>query len=119
MVVLLSGKLWAQSTSINDIPMNKNTTISIKNGEEASKSDKQYEIVEGTGQIEGDPNLLAKDARASWKKTCDQWKKEIRDTNQDNKVMITDCGKVTCAPQGADGQVCHSEGSYKIKTKMN
>lgn len=114
-----SLSVWSQKAAVTDIPMSEDTTISIKKGDAAGKCDKTFEIVEGTGQIEGEPALLAKDARSSWKVACAQWKKEIKEMNQDNKVLFMDCGKVTCSPQGAEGQVCRSEGSYKIKTKMN
>lgn len=110
---------FAQEASVKGIPMSEDTTISIKKGNAASKCEKMYEIVEGMGQIEGDPNVLAKEARANWKKACDSWKKEIREMNQDSKVMVSDCGKVSCTTQGSEGQACHSEGTYKIKTKVN
>lgn len=117
--LLVSGSVWAQKTSVTEIPMNEDTTISIKKGSSASKCEKMYEIVEGTGQVEGDPNVLVKEARASWKQACNQWKKEVRDMNQDSKVIAIDCGKSNCTQQGSEGQVCHSEGTYKIKTKVN
>lgn len=119
LICIQSPNLWAQKTSVTEIPMNENTTISIKKGDAAAKSEKLYEIVEGSSQIEGEPTLMSKGARASWKKACDEWKKEIRNDNKDSKVMITDCGKAQCAPQGNEGSVCHSEGIYKIKTKVN
>ncbi len=119
LILALSSPTWAQKTSISDIPMGENTTISIKKGEDAAKAEKQYEIVEGHGHIEGDANLMTKEARSHWKKACDQWKKEIIDNNRDSKVMVTDCGKPTCASQGTEGTICQSEGTYKIKTKIN
>jgi len=118
-MTMSSSLVWAQKTAISDIPTGENTTISIKKGDAAVQAEKQYEIVEGTGHIEGEPHVLTKEARANWTKACDQWKKEIRETNHDSKVMVTDCGKVTCEKQGTEGQVCQSEGSYKIKTKVN
>ncbi len=110
---------WAQKTSVTEIPMSEDTTISIKKGATATKCEKLYEIVDGTGQVEGEPNVLVKEARASWKQACNQWKKEIKEMNQDSKVIAIDCGKVECSQQGSEGQMCHSEGTYKIKTKVN
>lgn len=118
-LIMYSSFAWAQKAAISDIPTGENTTISIKKGDAAIQAEKQYEIVEGTGHIEGEPHVLTKEARANWTKACDQWKREIRETNHDSKVMVTDCGKVTCEKQGTEGQVCQSEGSYKIKTKVN
>ena len=118
LVALSSSTSWAQTTAITDIPTTQNTTISIKKGDSGSVLEKTYEIVEGTAQIEGDPSVLAKEARANWKKACGEWKKEIKELNQDNKVMAMDCGKVLCTNQGSEGQACSSEGRYKIKTKI-
>jgi hypothetical protein len=119
MAVLVSSPLWAQKTAVTDIPMDETTTISIKKGDASAKCEKMFEIVEGTGQIEGDPSVLVKEARASWKLACTQWKKEVKDMNQESKVMMMDCGKVTCSQQSSEGQVCRSEGNYKVKTKVN
>jgi hypothetical protein len=116
---LTTVKAMGQKTAITDIPTDEETTISIKKGDKGSKCEKLYEIVEGTGQVEGDPSVLVKEARATWKQACSQWKKEVREMNQDSKVMVIDCGQVNCSSQGSEGQVCRSEGKYKIKTKMN
>lgn len=118
-MALWSVPAWGQKATVGEIPMNENTTISIKKGDAASRCEKQFEIVNGTAAIEGDPSVLVKDARASWKQACAQWKKEIKEMNTDNKVLAIDCGKASCSLQGSEGQVCHSEGSYKIKTKIN
>lgn len=120
MAALFLGKnLNAQTATIKDIPASDETIISVKKGENAKKCEKIYEIIEGTGQIEGEPNVLLKEARASWKKACSEWKKDTREMNQESKVIALDCGKVNCVAQGAEGQVCSSEGTYKVKTKMN
>lgn len=118
-VVLMATSAMAQTAAIKDIPTDEETTISIKKGDSAKKCEKIYEIIEGKGQIEGEPNVLVKEARASWKKACLEWKKDTKELNQENKVMALDCGKVTCAMQGNEGHVCSSEGTYKVKSKMN
>lgn len=118
-VVLGSLVALGQKAAVTDIPTNEETTISIKKGEAASKGDRQFEIVEGNADIEGDPNVLIKEARANWKKACSEWKKEIKELNKDNKIISLDCGKMTCVAQGAEGQLCTSKASYKVKTKIN
>lgn len=118
-LILIGYPAYSQKTSVTEIPMNENTTISIKKGDAAMRCEKLYEIIEGTAQIEGDPAVLTKEARNNWKKACADWKKDLKDLNKDNKVIAIDCGKVTCSQQGTEGQVCSSEGSYKIKTKVN
>ena len=117
--VLAGQQAFSQKTAVTEIPMNENTTISIKKGDAANKCEKLYEIVESTAEIQGEPSILSKEARNNWKKACADWKKEIKELNQENKIIALDCGKVTCAKEGGEGQVCSSQGSYKIKTKIN
>jgi hypothetical protein len=110
--------LMAQKASVGDIPVSENTTISIKKGD-ATKGDRLFEVVEGTAQITGEASVLAKEARQSWKQACQDWKKEMKELNQENKILSLDCGKVECAMEGSQGQVCSSQASYKLKTKVN
>lgn len=105
----------AQTANIKDVPMNDTTTISIKKGEAAKE--KTYEIVEGEDEVSGDPELVIKEARASWKKACDEWKKEIKDLNKTNQLIHINCGKMACTKEGTDHS-CKSQGKYKVKTKM-
>lgn len=109
----------AQKTAVTDIPTNEETTISIRKGDSVSKGDRLFEIVSGSAEIEGDPSVLIKEARGSWKKACADWKKELKELNKDNKIISMDCGKMSCVSSGAEGHVCSSSASFKVKTKMN
>lgn len=118
-LLFVSGGAWAQKTSLTEIPMSEDTTISIKKGQAASQCEKLFEIVEGKAQVEGEASVLAKDARKNWKKACEDWKKETKEMNKGNQILLLDCGKSTCSLQGSEGQICTSEASFKVKTKIN
>ena len=118
LILILSFGLsaFAQTTQIKDIDSKEDTTISIKKGSN-SINDKVYEFVEGSGEIEGDPNVLTKSAREEWKKACDEWKKEIKELNKENQLLAISCNAPTCKTE-TSGTVCRSTGSYKIKVKV-
>jgi hypothetical protein len=111
-------QVQAQKTSITDIDTNskEDTTISIQKGARPN-ADKAYEFVDGTGDIDGDPNVLKNVARDNWKKACTDWKKEIKDMNKDNQVLVLNCNSPECKTE-ASGTSCKSTGTYKLKVKV-
>jgi len=112
-----STPAFAQKASVKDIDAEGDTTISISKG--SPKTQDHYQITDGTAEIEGEPEILSKAARDSWKKACAEWKNETKDLNKENQVMAISCNKPTCTKNEASATVCQSTGSYKIKTKMN
>jgi hypothetical protein len=113
---VISGK--AQTTSIKDIPLNGDTTISVSKG--TDKSD-EYRITEGGAEIASDPEVLDKDARKSWKKECDNWMAETKDLNRANKgteIISMTCNAAICTKNDMAQTVCRSHAEYKIKTKI-
>lgn len=121
-VALLTSSIGYSQTAdikIKDVPMNdEGTTISI--GKKGTKSDPtiQYQITEGEEEVTGDPAPLLKEARINWKKACDTWKKETKDLNKDNQVITLNCGKMECTTAAME-TTCKSNGTHKIKVKMN
>jgi hypothetical protein len=97
------------------------TTIQIKktkNTEDAAKGEVKWEVTEGAADIEGEPAAMNKEARATWKTACEDWKKEFRADNKENKIISMSCGTPTC--DGNTGnKVCTSKAAYKVKTKLN
>jgi hypothetical protein len=118
-IIFLNLNSFAQKASVSDLPVSEDTVISIKKGQAAAKPEKLFEITEGTGEIAGDPQLLVKEARAAWKKACDEWRKEIKDLNKENKIIILQCNQPKCANIGTEGMVCSSAGNYKIRVPVN
>lgn len=114
--------LFAQSqkANITEIPMDgtsETTTIQIKKGEPQAEGREINEIIDGTSEVTGDPNLMQKAARESWKKACDEWKKEVKELNKDNQVLILNCNSPRCGIESGS-TVCKSEASYKVKVKI-
>lgn len=96
------------------------TTIEIKKGKTGTvgTTEKLWELTEGTADVEGEASASTKDAKANWKKECNEWKKEFRSDNKENKIINLNCGQMTCGGD-AGSKICTSKASYKIKTKMN
>lgn len=105
----------AQTAAIKDIPADGDTTISIQKG---SKNTGEYTITEGRVEVAGDPEILSKAARDSWKKECDKWKQEIKDLNKENQILAISCNSPVCKKTEASETQCQSEGVYKLKTKI-
>ena len=72
----------AQKVDVKDVNSgSENTTIKIEKGPQAVKKQVKWETQEGGGDVEGDSGATTKEAKANWKKACDDWKKEIREDN--------------------------------------
>lgn len=119
-VVLSSNSLRAQKTSVTDIPSDGSqtttTTIQVKKGDQPS-ADRDFEILDGSAEVAGEPNLMSKGARESWKKACDEWKKEVKDLNKENQVVVLNCNSPHCAIESGS-TVCKSTASYKLRVKI-
>ncbi len=122
-MILVSSVAWAQTVDVKDVSADTDgettTTIEIKKAKAGMmKSDNTWEITDGTADLEGDAGATNKDAKAKWKKACDDWKKEFRQDNNENKILSLNCGTATC---GGDvgNKTCTSKASYKIKTRVN
>lgn len=117
-VLFSQASSFAQKASINDIPTDQETTISIKKGSPSSNSNQaEYQITEGNGEIAGDAELMSKTARESWKKACKEWKEEVKDLNKENQVLILNCNNPICSKTGGES-VCVSTGTYKLKVRV-
>lgn len=115
LVLFFSTQVFAQKVGIKDIPADGDTTISIKKGDQTKA---EFEIVTDQAQISGEPEILSKAARTSWKKACDEWKKEIRELNKDNQVLSLNCGTPKCTKTDMTETVCTSDANYKLRVKI-
>lgn len=107
---------FAQTANIKDIPLDKETNITIS--PDGKKSEKAWEIVDETSDIEGEPESLAKDARASWKKACAEWKAETSETNKENKIISLNCGSPKCEKSESVTTTCKSQAKLKVKVRL-
>jgi hypothetical protein len=123
-VAVFAGAAWAETVDIKDIQSRdgedaSTTTIEIKKGKPGQvKTENQWELTDGTADVQGDSGATNKDAQGNWKKSCNDWKKEIRDENKENKVISLNCGTMACSGE-AGNKSCTSKATYKIKTRVN
>ncbi|MCE3010724.1 MAG: hypothetical protein LW875_08935 [Proteobacteria bacterium] len=75
------------------------------------------EVITVTGDIEGDPNPLMNQARSSWKKACEDWKKEIREINKENQVVSVNCNSPKCEKEQNLSILCKSQGTAQVRIK--
>jgi hypothetical protein len=71
-------------------------------------------IVDENAPINGDPGPLEKDARANWKKACDDWKKETKELNKGNVISLS-CNTPACSMTDTTSYSCSSTAKYKVK----
>ena len=98
---------------VNQNDTNQDTVISIEKGKKNHY--RHYVITDGEHDLTGDKNVVANAAELNWKKDCNEWKKEFRLDNKDNKIISVTCGKMSCIKEGVE-TTCSSQAKYKIKT---
>lgn len=110
--------LMAQTANIKDIPVDpeQGTTIRIEKGARPN-APTTSEVLEGQAEVTGDPKPLARVARESWSKACEDWKKEVKELNKDNQIMALSCNSAKCSNEGVL-TVCKSTATYKIRMKI-
>lgn len=120
--LVFAGALQAQTVDIKDAAGGdqESTTIEIKKGKksEVTKTENKWEIQDGTADVEGESAATNKEAKAAWTKACNDWKKEFRSDNKENKILAMSCGNANCGGD-AGSKVCTSKATYKIKTQIN
>lgn len=100
------------SVKINDMDTTQDTTISIKKG--ATAATKKWQLTEGEEEITGDKAALLKEAEKNWKSACNDWKKEFKEMNKENKIVSMNCGKMVCSKEGVES-TCVSKATHKVK----
>lgn len=121
-LIFMPAVLSAQTVDVKDVSAggDENTTIEIRKGKSAEKvsSKAVWETQDGTADIEGEEAPSSKEAKTNFKKACEDWKKEFRADNKDNKIISMNCGKQECM-NDIGKHSCKSTATYKIKTKID
>lgn len=119
-VFFAAGIAQAQTVDLKDVTKDESetTTIEIKKGAAAAKAEALWEVHDGTSDLEGDPGTTVNNAKQNWKLVCNQWKKDFRADNKENKIINLDCGSARCEGEPSN-RICTSKASYKIKTRVN
>lgn len=114
LVLLMAGGALAQKAAVTEIPTEGTTTISVTKG---GTSEREFDILSGSAEINGDPAPLSKSARDSWKAACAEWKAEVKDLNKENQVLALNCGSPKCSSENSQ-TTCVSSGSYQLKVRI-
>ncbi len=123
-LLLMPLAVYAQKIDLKDVDADsESTTIEISKGgkkkyEDAQKCTANWEITEGTAEISGDGANMMGEAKKNYKKACEEWKKEFRADNKDNKIISMSCGTQNCNSEAME-KTCSSHASYKIKTRID
>lgn len=120
-IMILGVNAFAQTSGVNLNEIDEGTTnIEIKKtkGDKAVIGEPLWEVTDGSAELEGESGATNKDAKDAWKKACNDWKKEFRADNKDNKIINMNCGSSTCGGE-VGSKVCTSKATYKVKTKLN
>lgn len=114
-IMIATSTLWAEENvgvKVDQINTNQDTTISIKKGESVAK--KKYVLTEGEEEISGEKDVIKKKAEKNWLTACNEWKKDFRNDNKDNKIVSLNCGKMICTKEGVES-TCVSKAIHKVR----
>lgn len=121
-ITLMPVIALAQKIDLKDVDVDSDsTTIEISKGKKNATNEPGkaiWEITEGTADITADGATMMAEAKKNHKKACDDWKKEFRQDNKENKVISINCGIPSCSTEAME-KVCISKASYKIKTRID
>ena len=91
------------------------STITIRKGERISDPD--FKIESGTEEVSGEPVAGSKESYDSWKKACNDWKKEMREMNGAS-LLTASCGAPRAQRDSSSRTTQKSVGTYKIKVRI-
>lgn len=126
LIALFPAIVFAQKIDLKDVDADsESTTIEISKGKkkQATQDDDvkckaNWEITEGSTDLAGDGANMMGEAKKNLKKACDDWKKEFRQDNKENKIITMSCGTPSCNSEAME-KVCSSKATYKIKTRID
>ena len=95
------------------------TSILIKKGDVSAQQCVEYQIVDGSEEVSGDPSMTKSAALRSWKSACADWKSQVKELNKSaqNALMALSCGS-SAAVQDGEQWYYRSAGTYKLKVKV-
>lgn len=114
-LIFLGWYVFAANVDVKGVDAGEDTTIHIQKG--AKPVSAQYEIVQDTDDLAGEPAALLANARKNWDKACQKWKEELKELNKDNQVLSMNCGTSTCTTAAMES-TCTSKAKYKLKVKV-
>jgi|GEM_PF-5577330 len=87
---------------------------------DSGQINRDFEVQSQEEEIAGDFVAGTKQAMASWKKACNEWKQERRDDNKASQIVQLNCGKPKMdKSMSATGQYrMESTGVSKVKVRV-
>lgn len=76
----------------------------------------QFDVVDLSGSILGEPQVSQDSARNSWNEACRDWKKETKELNKNNEILGINCSVPSCSFLDSGKTQCTSTGTYQVKT---
>lgn len=117
---LVPAGVFAQTADlkIKDVSTAENTAIFIeKNAERIqSRTPREYEIVDGTEEIIGDPSNDEATARKSWKAACSEWRSTMKELNK-GSILALNCGRPKKEKETYNISF-ESVGVYKLRVRI-
>lgn len=105
------------AVAVTGVPAERDTTITIRKGADAARTEPDYRIESGSEEIAGDPVAGMDESYKSWKEACSEWKKEMREMN--GKALIAlNCGTPRATRDKSSRVTQSSTGTYKIKVRV-
>lgn len=117
LLLLVPAFAFAQKVDLDKME-DGTTTYEISKNKKNNNCENAWEITDGSADLTGEPTVMIKEAKESWKKACDAWKKEFRADNKENKIINISCNTPDCSTD-AGGKTCVSKATYKVKTRLN
>ena len=99
-------------------------SVVIQQGKNPTALLPQFEIVKESYEIIGDLTSGLKDSFSSWKKACDEWRKEVysreKDQRDDIKILSVGCNtpKLEKDPDAAGMRLYKSIGTYQMRVRI-
>lgn len=84
---------------------------------------RDFEIIEDTDEVVGDPVAGVQESRKSWKEACNEWKKELKEANP-GQVVTANCGTPKMdknddvAGKGSGIYTWKSTAKYRLKVRV-
>lgn len=77
-----------------------------------------FEIIDGSGDVLGEPGLGRKAGYDNWKAACEKWKDEISRRNQGQHMISVECGSPAYTIETVQ-YTFRSTGSFKMRVRTH
>ena len=79
-------------------------------------ADQDFEFVEGTAEVTGDPGLGRKAGQANWKDACARWRDDMERRNRGHQIVSLECNSPAYTIEQGH-YVFKSTANYRIRMR--